>query len=167
MKRTQALRGRNLPGIISPKRRSDVGGQRDPAAIASVRAARSLLMLCDVLRTSQGSAGRSGCKTDRNFHQIPCQFPAVTLMRAMPAENPGVRGSAPAYAEHMITARRFRRLSIFHRNRSIRWIWQSGARVVYIFLCESIRCMPFRASGATGKPIHFRMSVPAAWPADA
>ena len=74
VKRTQALRGRNQPGILSPKRRSDVGGQRDPAAIASSRAARSSLMLCDVLRTSQGSAGRSGCKTDRNSTRIPCQY---------------------------------------------------------------------------------------------
>jgi hypothetical protein len=30
-KRTQALRGRNQPGILSPKRRSDVRGQRDSA----------------------------------------------------------------------------------------------------------------------------------------
>jgi hypothetical protein len=35
-KRTLALRGRNQPGILSPKRRSDVRGQRDSAALPPI-----------------------------------------------------------------------------------------------------------------------------------
>lgn len=42
-KRTQALRGRNLLGILSPKRPSDVEGRRDEPFMAAVAPLRFLL----------------------------------------------------------------------------------------------------------------------------
>ena len=96
-KRTLALRGRNQPGILSPKRRSDVRGQRDLVTLLPITLACFLQPLVTIeIRLKVLPCGLAVPKT-ATPRQIAHTNPAAQPLRCepMPEENPGVRGRAP------------------------------------------------------------------------
>lgn len=109
-KRTLALRGRNQPGILSPKRRSDVRGQRDLVTLLPITLACFLQPLVTIeIRLKVLPCGLAVPKT-ATPRQIAHTNPAAQPLRCepMPEENPGVRGRAPLTTASVIVCIRQR-----------------------------------------------------------
>ena len=68
-KRTQALRGRNLLGILSPKRPSDVEGRRDEPFMAAVA---PLCFFCRLIKPAATTKG--SCRCDPACLAAPLQL---------------------------------------------------------------------------------------------
>ena len=96
-KRTLALRGRNQPGILSPKRRSDVRGQRVSVTLLPNTLACFLQPLVTIENRLKVFALRSGSTKDRNSPPTCTHHHSSPTLRCepMPEENPGARGRAP------------------------------------------------------------------------
>jgi hypothetical protein len=91
MKRKQALRGRNLPGIVPPKRRRDVRVAR-PSGLAPVRATRFFVLhlgppsdLLRLVTSTVSASGRAASNNDR------------TPQRLIPTPDPSASSSTPLF----------------------------------------------------------------------